>query len=146
MLLPRKYWPEPAIEPVLTMLLPSVPVVLEKSTIPLPFVMNRALPPSLLSKNWVRPPAFVVMVALPAALDSVKDRRPPPLLVMVAVPAVLKPVKLVAPGVLLMMALPAVAVLSNCRSPSALIVGAFEELLTMPAPVNSRKWPLRPNV
>src|SRR3982751_4177371 len=128
------------------MLIPSKPAVLEKSTIPLPLVMKRALPPSLLAKNCVRLPALVVMVALPAVLESVKDRRLPPLLVMVAAPAVLKPVKVVEPGVLLMMALPAVAVLSNWRSPNALIVGAFDELLTMPAPVNSRKWPFRSNV
>src|SRR3954452_5944294 len=146
MLLPRKYWPDPAIEPVLRMLLPSVPAVPEKSTIPLPLVMNRALPPSLLAENWVRLLALVVMVALPAVLESVKDRRPPPLLVMVAVAAVLKPVKVVAPGVLLMKASPAVAVLSNCSNPRALIVGEFDELLRMPAPVNSRKWPFRSNV
>src|SRR3954470_8636455 len=146
MLLPRKYWPDPAIEPVLMMLLPSVPAELEKSTMPLPLVTSRALPPSLLAKNCVRLPALVVMVALPALLESVNDSRPPPLLVMVAVPAVLKPVKVVEPGVLLMIALPAVAVLSNWSSPKALIVGAFDELLTMPVPVNSRKLPFRPNV
>src|SRR3954453_17099019 len=123
MLLPRKYWPDPAIEPVLTMLLPSVPAVLEKSTIPLPLAMKRALPPSLLAKNCVRLLALVVMVALPALLKSVNDSRPLPLLVMVAVPAVLKPVKLVEPGVLLMMAFPAVAVLSNSSNPKASIVG-----------------------
>ena len=128
------------------MLLPSVPAVLEKSTVPLPLVTNRALPPSLFAKNCVRLPALVVMVALPAVLESVNERRPPPLFVIVAVPAVLKPVKVVEPGVLLMMALPAVAVLSNCSSPKALIVGAFDELLTMPFPVNSRKWPLGLNV
>jgi hypothetical protein len=85
------------------------------------------------------------MVALPAVLESVNERRPPPLLVMVAMPAVLNPVKVVAPGVLLMIALPAVAVLSNCSSPKALMVGTFAELLRRPFPVNSRKLPLRPN-
>src|ERR1041385_976266 len=113
-------------------LIPSVPVVLEKSTTPLPVVTNRALPPSLFAENCVRLPLLVVIVALPAVLKSVNESKPPPLLVIVAVPAVLEPVKVVEPGVLLMIALPALALLSNWSNPKASKVGAFPELLMIP--------------
>ena len=119
--------------------------MLEKSTIPPALVMNCALPPLLLAKNWLFEPLLVTMVAFAALQVSVKVKRPPPLFVIVAVPAVLVPVNVVAPGVLFMVAFPAVALLSNSRSPNALNSGAFDELLTTPLPSITSDRPDRSN-
>jgi len=111
----------------------------------------------------VNPRKFAVMAALPAVLDPRKLANPPPLLMMFELPAVLVSLKLANPlFVLVMLALPAVLELTNCVTeteplfvmialPAVLLLvnakselvgtkklGAFEELLTMPAPVNVR--------
>ena len=90
----------------------------------------------------------VVMLALAAVLELTNsvplNSAVPPLLVMVALPAVLVSRKPVTPPlVLAMMALPAVAAFVKVKPEDAattpplptLKVGAFEELLTMPAPL-----------
>jgi hypothetical protein len=56
---------------------------------------------------------------------------------MVALPAVLELLKALEPLVVIV-ALPAVLVLLNVRPLLLMILGAFEELLTMPAPLNVR--------
>src|ERR1700731_4902525 len=66
---------------------PFGPDVLEKSTTPPALVMNCALPPVLLSLNWVSAPLFVVMVALAAVLLLLNESTPPLLLTMTALPA-----------------------------------------------------------
>lgn len=59
----------------------------EISTAPPALVMNRALPPLLVSRNCRTLPALLVMVALPAVLVS--EKAMVPMLLMVALPAVL---------------------------------------------------------
>jgi len=78
----RKTLPAPSIEPAV------VPPVVspEMSSWPVPFKMNRAVPPLALSAIKLPPPLLVVMVALPAVLVSRKFRFP--VLVMLAPPAV----------------------------------------------------------
>src|SRR5229473_3023585 len=117
--------------------------------------MRRAWPPLLKFVNWVKVPELVVMVALPAVAVSVKEMsEPPPALTMVALPAVELNAKVTAP-LLVMVAVPAVDELSNSTKlllvmralpavaefanlmkakPVLVIVGAFDELLTMPLP------------
>ena len=121
---PRKYVPvaSPAIEPAWTLLSLPAPAVPEKSTVPPELVMNWALPPSPLVTNCVAPPEVVVITALLA---------------------VELPVKLVRPPMVLMFALLALALLSKVRILSVLLmVGAFEELLTMPSPDRVKKLKL----
>ena len=66
---PRKTLPAPSIEPAVA------PVVRpEMSRRPVPFRMNRAVPPVALFAIWLRPPLLVVMVALPAVLVAEKYR------------------------------------------------------------------------
>jgi len=81
-----------------------------------------------------------VMVALPAVLVSLKLVNPRLVLMMVALPAVLELKKLVTaekpPALLVMTALPAVLLLVNDSvdmGPTKKF-GAFEDVLTMPAP------------
>src|SRR5260221_482084 len=74
--------------------------------------MNCALPPVLLSLNWVSAPLFVVMVALPAVLLLLNDNTAPLLFVMTAFPAELVPLKF--------------------RVSLLIKLGANAELLTMP--------------
>ena len=89
---------------------------IEMSKIPPALVMNRALPPVLVSKNSVNPPVLVMIVALPAVLAP-KNCVPPPLLFVIV-------------------ALPAVLVFVKRRSPPPLVMeGRFDELLTMPVTV-----------
>jgi hypothetical protein len=81
------------------------------------------------------------MVALPAVLASMKNVLPP-VFVMTAVPPVLKFANSVNPPVMLLItALP--AVLEPTKNmpwgPESVKVGAFEELLTIPAPTNPKK-------
>src|SRR5438128_4653650 len=84
---PRKILPLPSTEPAV------VPLVVRfsMSRIPVPFKINRAVPPLAPCVMEVIPPLSVVMVALPAVL-------PPPkvislLLVMLALPAALLSLK-----------------------------------------------------
>ena len=125
--------------------------------------MMVALPALLLLLKVVNPRKFAVRVALPAVLDPRKLANPPLPLVMLALPAVLLSLKLVKPlFVLVMVALAALLELENCvtalvpllvmialpavllfvnantEGPSTEKVGAFKELLTMPAPVIER--------
>src|SRR2546429_257681 len=90
------------------------------SNTPPAWVVNAALPPVLNPENCVVPPLLVMTVALPAVLVLVNVVNPP-LLVTTA-------------------ALPAVLLLVNAKSElvGTKKLGAFEELLTMPAPVNVR--------
>ena len=82
------------------------------------------------------------MVALAAVLVSLKLVNPLFVLVMVALAAVLELENCVTAVVplLVMIALPAVLLLVNAKSElvGTKKLGAFEELLTMPAPVNVR--------
>src|SRR5882762_741378 len=98
-------------------------------------VMMVALPAVAVSvKEMSEPLPALTMVALPAVELNAKVRAP--LLVMVAVPAVdvsSNSTKLL----LVMRALPAVAEFVNpmkAKKPMLVIVGAFDELLTMPLP------------
>jgi hypothetical protein len=109
----------------------------EMSTVPPALAMKRAWPRVLMVSNNVIPPVLVVMVALPAVL--VPEKHISPLLVTVALPAVLELKNPVNPrSPLIMTALPAVLEFRNSVNPNSLlkIVGRFEELLTMPAPVS----------
>jgi hypothetical protein len=116
--------PLPTSEPTLSWLLPSGPVLPEKSIFPPAPLIRWALPPSLLPEN-VRVPLFV-MTALPAVL-ALKNPMPPPLFVMVAVPAVLVLAKVVwAPLPLFVIAaLPAVLVSKKRVSPPLFVMVAL---------------------
>src|SRR5579872_1224055 len=84
-LFPRLTMPPPSIEPALTLPSPSGPWVPEKSNVPpAALLMRRALPPVLVSRNWVTPVLLLVIVALPAVAELLKLK-----LVMLALPAVL---------------------------------------------------------
>src|SRR5215831_15952143 len=103
--------------------------------------MRVALPAVLELANDVVPPRLAVIVALPAVVVLPKVVNPRKFAVMVALPAVLEPRKLANPPLpLVMLALPAVLLLANAVSEvnGKEKVGAFDELLTMPAPVKVR--------
>src|ERR1700689_3514245 len=67
--------------------LPIGPVLWEKSTKPVPLVMNCALPPVLVPAKVTELPLVVMMVAFIAELESLKIVVPPNWFTMVAVPA-----------------------------------------------------------
>src|SRR5262249_39330040 len=152
---PRKIEPAPSIEPAV---MPAV-VRSDRSMVPAAPLMRRAVPPVLEPSNSKRP--LLVMVALPAVLKKSKNSRP--LLVMVALPAVLELKKLIEPvlvrvappavlevlkskqslPVLVRVALRAVLEVKKFREPPALLVMvALPPLMTMPAPLKIRMWPL----
>src|SRR5262249_17699276 len=93
-------------------------------------------------KKFETPPLPLVMIALPAVLLLLKAVKPLFVLVMVALAAVLELRNCVTALVplLVMLALPAVLLLANANSEvnGKEKVGAFDELLTMPAPVKVR--------
>src|SRR5262249_15558119 len=79
-------------------------------------VMNCALPPVLVSKNWVLAPALVVMVALAAVLLPVNEsRRPTPLVVMAALLADVPASNVVEP-LLVMAVMPDVSALTISKN------------------------------
>ena len=86
------------------------------------------------------------MLALPAVLVLLNVVDPIPVLVMVAVPAVLELEKVVTAlmPLLAITALPAVLLLLNANIDMDVSekLGAFEELLMMPAPTTSNLTPL----
>ena len=141
---PSEKLPAPSIEPAV--MPPDDRLLMTKS--PPASVMNRAVPPEVVSRKLVNPPFFVVIVALPATAElrkislaefvmtelpavlvSAKFTKPlPPLLLMIALPAVLDREKVrtaalfsVSPPlpVLLMVALAALLVFVK-KSPAAL--------------------------
>jgi hypothetical protein len=77
--------------------------------------MNCALPPVVLSLNWVSAPAFVMMIALAAVLLLLNKTVPPLLLTMTALPAELA--------------------LLNEKLPVFVKLGANAEVLRIPAPL-----------
>ena len=60
---PRLIVPEPAIEPALTFRSPSMPVVAEKSMMPLPDVTNLPVPALVPSVKTIKPKLFAVKFA-----------------------------------------------------------------------------------
>jgi hypothetical protein len=98
-----------------------------------------ALPAVLEPRKPTNPLMLLVIVALPAVLVSLKLANPLPLLVMVALPAVLELRNVVTAFVPLfvMIALPAVLLFMNIKllRTGSEKLGAFEDMLTMPAPV-----------
>jgi hypothetical protein len=101
-----------------------------------------ALPAVLDPRKLTNPPLPLVMITLPAVLVSLKLVQPLFVLVMVALAAVLELRNCVTAALplLVMIALLAVLLLVNANSEvnGKEKLGAFEELLTMPAPVKVR--------
>src|SRR5262245_28991290 len=143
----------------------ALPAVLELANDVLPprLAVIVALPAVLVLPKVVNPRKLAVSVALPAVLDPRKLANPPLPLVMVALPAApvwwqaveplfgwvmvevaavleLKNCVAALGPLLVMIALPAVLLLVNADTEvnGKEKVGAFEELLTMPAPVKVR--------
>src|SRR5262245_44346352 len=104
--------------------------------------MSVSSPSVLEPRKLANPPPLLVMVSLPAVLVSLKLVKPLLVLVMVALAALLELKNCVTEllPLLVMLALPAVLLLVNANTEldGKEKLGAFEELLTMPAPVNVR--------
>jgi len=122
---------------------PPAVLLLLKKTDPPGLAVMVAFPAVLALRKLTKPPLPLVMVAFPAVLVSLKAVNPVLVFVMVAVPAVLELKKVVFAEkrpVLVMAAFPAVLPLGNDNREMVFRrkLGALEEALLMPAPVNIR--------